>query len=67
MKMLPRILMIAFSAYYFGWKSGQKDKEKELAGEDPCLIDVNGEMKTVPRTVCDIITQSKSLLGGPYE
>lgn len=66
MKMLPRLIMIAFSAYYFGWKSGQRDKEKEIAGEDPCLIDVDGEMRTVPGAVCDIISQSKNLPGGPY-
>jgi hypothetical protein len=61
-----RILIIALSAFYFGWKSGQKDKEKEIAGDDPCLIDVDGEMKKVPGVVCDIITESQSLLGRPW-
>ena len=61
-KKFQSITSILF-ALYFGWKAGQKDKERDIAGEDPCLVDINGERKPMPRAVCKIITASKGLLG----
>jgi len=56
--------MIAVSAFYIGWKKGQKEKETELTGAEPCIINVAGEDKKVPQSVCDIISRGQSLLGG---
>lgn len=68
MKALPRLILGVVSAYYFGWKVGQKDKEKEMAGENPCLVNVGGELKQVPGAVCEMITSARGMLGksGPY-
>jgi len=66
-----RTLVLVLSATYMGWKMGQKDKEKEIAGEEPCMVDVGGVMKPVPRAICDTLAASKSMLNigsdtGPY-
>lgn len=66
MSFLPKqaqMFAMAAFAFYTGWKAGQKDKELDIAGEDPCFVKVDGELKPMPRTVCKVIGASKGLLG----
>ena len=63
---LPKKLKLVIGALmlmHFAWKAGMKDKELDIAGEDPCLVNVNGVMKPMPRSVCKIIATGKGLLG----
>ena len=63
MTKMIRLFLMGAALYYTGWKTGQKDKMRELTGEEPCIIEVGGEQKVAPQSACDAIARMRSLFG----